>query len=67
MKPITNKAEVTIGFADKYYSGSFARHSGFDAQADDQGVTLEALAFGRRSIRHRNVVADAANVAPPRG
>ena len=41
MKPITDRAEVAIEFPDKYYSGSFGRHSGFDVRAGDEGVTLK--------------------------
>jgi hypothetical protein len=46
MKPITDKAEVAIEFPDKYYSGSFGRHSGFDVRADDEGVTLKLSRSG---------------------
>jgi hypothetical protein len=41
MKPITDKAEVSIDFPDKAYIGSFGRHSGFDVSADAEGVTLK--------------------------
>jgi hypothetical protein len=46
MKPITDKAEVAIEFPDKYYSGSFGRHSSFDVRADDEGVTLKLSRLG---------------------
>lgn len=41
MKPITDKAEVSIDFPDKAYVGSFGRHSGFEVSADALGVTLK--------------------------
>ena len=46
MKPITDKAEVSIDFPDKAYVGSFGRHSGFDVSADAEGITLKLLRSG---------------------
>lgn len=41
MRPVTDKAEVSIDFPDKAYMGAFGRDSKFDAHADDQGVMLK--------------------------
>ena len=38
--PITDKAEVSIDFPDKFYMGSFGRGSRFDLTADREGVHL---------------------------
>jgi hypothetical protein len=38
--PITDKAEVSIDFPDKFYMGSFGRGSRFDVTADKEGVHL---------------------------
>jgi hypothetical protein len=38
--PITDKAEVSIDFPDKFYMGSFGRGSRFDMTADKEGVHL---------------------------
>jgi hypothetical protein len=38
--PITDKAEVSIDFPDKFYMGSFGLGSGFDVTADKEGVHL---------------------------
>jgi hypothetical protein len=38
--PITDKAEVSIDFPDKFYVGSFGRGSRFDLTADREGVHL---------------------------
>ena len=38
--PITDKAEVSIDFPDKFYMGSFGRGSHFDLTADKEGVHL---------------------------
>jgi len=38
--PITDKAEVSIDFPDKFYMGSFGRGSRFDLSADKEGVHL---------------------------
>ena len=41
MKPIADKAEIAIDFPDKTYMGSFGRHSGFEAHADDKGIVVK--------------------------
>ena len=38
--PITDKAEVSIDFPDKFFVGSFGRGSRFDVTADAEGVHL---------------------------
>ena len=38
--PITDKADVSIDFPDKFYMGSFGGGSRFDLTADKQGVHL---------------------------
>jgi hypothetical protein len=38
--PITDKAEVSIDFPDKFYMGSFGRGSRFDLTADREGIHL---------------------------
>jgi hypothetical protein len=38
--PITDKAEVSIDFPDKFYVGSFGRGSRFDVTADAEGVHI---------------------------
>lgn len=37
---ITDKAEVSIDFPDKFYVGSFGRGSRFDVTADEEGIHL---------------------------
>jgi len=46
VKPITDKAEVSIDFPDKTYIGSFTRHSGLEAEADAEGVALKLVRAG---------------------
>jgi hypothetical protein len=38
--PITDKAQVSIDFPEKFYIGSFGRDSSLDVSADDQGVHI---------------------------
>jgi len=38
--PISDKAEVSIDFPDKFYMGSFGRGSRFDLTADKEGVHI---------------------------
>jgi len=69
MKPITDKAEISIDFPDKAYIGSFGRHSEFAVAADAEGLRVTFLHPGedRRTaeiVLHyfllADVVADAA-------
>jgi hypothetical protein len=46
MKPIVDKAEVAIDFPDKFYMGAFGRDAGFDARADEEGLTLKLTRDG---------------------
>lgn len=46
MKPITDKAEVSIDFPDKAHVGSFGRQSGFGVSADGEGVMLKLSRSG---------------------
>jgi hypothetical protein len=46
IKPITDKAEVSIDFPDKFYVGAFTRHAGFEAKADAEGVALKLVRSG---------------------
>lgn len=39
-KPITDKAEVSIDFPDKFFMGSFGRGSRYDVTADGEGIHL---------------------------
>lgn len=43
MKPITDKAEISIDFPDKAYIGSFGRHSEFAVSADAQELRLKLV------------------------
>ena len=38
--PITDKAEVSIDFPDKFFVGSFGRGSRYDVTADAEGIHL---------------------------
>jgi hypothetical protein len=46
VKPITDRAEVSIDFPDKAYMGAFGRDSGFEVRADEAGVTLKLVRSG---------------------
>lgn len=43
MHPISDKAEVTIDFPDKFYMGGFGRDCGFEARAEDDGVMIRLV------------------------
>ena len=43
MHPISDKAEVTIDFPDKFYMGAFGRDCSFDAQADADGMMIRLV------------------------
>ena len=51
-KPITDKAEVSIDFPDKFYHGSFGHLSRYDVSVDAQGVHI---ALDRPGEDHRHV------------
>lgn len=44
--PITDKAEVSIDFPDKFYIGSFGRGSRYDVTADAEGVHIHLDRIG---------------------
>jgi hypothetical protein len=41
MKPIIDRAEVSIDYPDKAFMGAFGRRAGFDVSADADGVTIK--------------------------
>ncbi len=43
MHPISDKAEVTIDFPDKFYIGGFGRDCSFEARAEDDGVMIRLV------------------------
>lgn len=45
-KPVPDKAEVAIDYPDKFYMGTFARSSRFDAHLDDTGIALTLERIG---------------------
>ncbi len=51
-KPITDKAEVSIDFPEKFYMGSFGRESRFEVTADRDGVHLH---LDRQGAERRHV------------
>lgn len=50
-QPITDKAEVSIDFPDKYYVGAFGRGATFDVIADDDGIHLHLDRSGQERRR----------------
>ena len=46
LRPVSDKAEVSIEFPDKLYMGSFGRESRFDAAAEADGVVLRLARGG---------------------
>lgn len=52
MKPIADKAEVSIDFPDKTYMGAFGHESGFEALAEPDDLLIRLLRKGE----HRRVV-----------
>ena len=51
-QPITDKAEVSIDFPDKFYHGSFGRSSRFGVKADEHGaeISLDRPGEQRRHV-----------------
>jgi hypothetical protein len=41
MKPIIDRAEVSIDYPDKAFMGAFGRRAGFDVSADADGVAIK--------------------------
>ena len=52
MKPIADKAEVSIDFPDKVYMGSFGRESGFEVRIEPDAMLLKLVRRGE----HRRIV-----------
>jgi Ser/Thr protein kinase RdoA (MazF antagonist) len=52
MKPVVDKAEVSIDFPDKAYMGSFGRDAGFEVRASDDEVLIRLVREGedRREV-----------------
>lgn len=48
MKPITDKAEVSIDFPEKAYMGSFGKSSRFEVQADAEEMLLKLMHGGEQ-------------------
>ncbi len=63
MHPVTDKAEVSIDFPEKFYMGSFGRDSTFEARAEDDGLVIKLLRPGdkKRAVGvhlHHHLLAD---------
>jgi hypothetical protein len=52
VKPIIDKAEVSIDFPDKTYIGSFSRESGFEVRTEPDAILLKLVRPGeeRREV-----------------
>jgi hypothetical protein len=46
VRPISDKAEVSIDFPDKFYVGSFERDSSFEAKAEGDGLFFRLTRSG---------------------
>lgn len=51
MKPILEKAEITLEYPDKLYMGTFERSARFDAHLDQTGISLTLHRAGDANIR----------------
>ena len=63
MEPIADKAEVSIDFPDKFYSGSFSRGAKFEALSENDGlfIKLERRGEEKRAVGihlHHQLLAD---------
>lgn len=63
MKPITDKAEVSVDFPDKAYMGIFSRDSGFEVKAEPEATLIRLVHPGedRRVVElhlHHHLLAD---------
>ena len=61
--PIPDKAEVSIDFPDKFYTGSFPRDAKFEARAEGDGLFIKLTRIGenRRQVEihlHHQLLAD---------
>jgi len=50
-KPVSDKAEVTLEYPDKFYSGTFERSSRFEVSFDTTGVLLLLEHPGSEEVR----------------
>jgi hypothetical protein len=44
--PIPDKAEIAIDFPDKFYMGSFARESKYEARSENDGIFIKLSRTG---------------------
>ena len=63
MKPIQDKAEVSIDFPEKFYMGAFGRESKFEASSENDGLLIKLYRPGdqRRTVEmhlHHHLLAD---------
>ena len=63
MKPIQDKAEVSIDFPEKFYMGAFARESKFEAASENDGLLIKLYRPGdhKRTVEmhlHHHLLAD---------
>ncbi len=63
MESISDKAEVSIDFPDKFYSGSFSRGAKFEARSENDGlfIKLERKGEEKRAVGihlHHYLLAD---------
>lgn len=63
MKPIVDKAEISIDFPDKTYMGTFGRESGFDVRVEPEALLIRLVRHGeqRRVVEfhlHYHLLAD---------
>jgi len=63
MKPIQDKAEVSIDFPEKFYMGAFGRESQFEASSENDGLLIKLYRPGdqRRTVElhlHHHLLAD---------
>ena len=63
--PITDKADISIGFPDKFYMGSFGRGSRFDLTADKEGIHLHRERSEGEKGRRRGQECRATSGRPP--
>jgi hypothetical protein len=63
--PITDKAEVSIDFPEKFYMGSFGADSRFDVTTDKEGVHLHLERADDEKRRAKAGLARGAGVSHP--
>lgn len=52
MKPVVDRAEVSIDFPEKAYMGSFGHEAAFDVKPENDGIVLKLVRHGddRREV-----------------